>query len=70
MTDTITISLSPENRAALEDLGTQESMDEIINQALSDYLFLRRFREIRARMIKGIEKFGIRSDDDVFALAS
>jgi len=70
MTDTITISLTPENQTALEELGTQERIDDIINQALSDFLFIRRFREIRMRMTKGIEKLGIRSDDDVFALAS
>lgn len=70
MTEQITISLSPENQAALVYLDVAESVEEIINQALRDYLFLRRFRDIRARMGKGIEKLGVRSDDDVFALAS
>lgn len=72
MTDTITISLTPENQLALEELGRQEQegIDDIINQALSDFLFIRRFREIRARMTKGIEKLGIDSDDDVFKLVS
>ena len=70
MSNVITITLSSENRAALEDLGKQERIDDIINQAISDYLFIRRFREIRARMVKGIEKIGIRSDEDVFTLVS
>lgn len=48
-------------------LGTvcnlREKIDDIVNQALSDYLFVHRFRELRARMIKGIEDLGIRSID-------
>lgn len=70
MSNTITITLSTENRAALEALREQERIDDIINQAIRDYLFIRRFREVRARMIKGIEKFGVRSDDDVFEMVS
>ena len=70
MSDVITITLSPENRSALENLSRREQVDDIVNQAISDYLFIRQFREIRTRMVKGIEKFGIRSDDDVFALVS
>lgn len=66
MLNTITITLSSENRAALEDLGKQEPLDDIIDQALRDYFFVRRFRELRSRMIKGIEEIGFRSDDDVF----
>ena len=70
MPNVITITLSPENRTALESLNRRGKIDDIINQAISDYLFVHRFRELRARMVKGIEEFGIRSDDDVFALAS
>jgi len=70
MPNVITITLSPENRNALESLNRRGQIDDIINQAISDYLFVYRFRELRARMIKGIEDFGIRSDDDVFALTS
>lgn len=68
MPNTITITLSSENRAALEDLGKEARVDDIINQALRDYLFIRRFRDIRARMLQGIEKFRVRSDWDVFLL--
>lgn len=70
MSNTITITLSSANRAALEYLGDKERLNDIINQALGDYLFLRRFREVRSRMTNGIENLGIRSDDDVFARAS
>ena len=70
MTDVITITLSPKNRAALEALGKQERVDDIINQALRDYIFIRRFRDLRARMVKDIGKRGIRSDDDVFKQVS
>ena len=58
-----------ENRAALEELKL-ERVDDIVNQALADYLFIRRFRELRARMSKGIEKLGVRSDEDVYKLVS
>jgi meiotically up-regulated gene 157 (Mug157) protein len=70
MPNVITVTLSPENRSALENLSRREQIDDIINRAISDYLFIHQFRELRARMIKGIENFGIRSDDDVFNLAS
>lgn len=70
MSQEITITLSPENQAALKEIESSEQIDDIINQALADYFFIRRFREIRARMMQGIEKFGVRSDDDVFALVS
>ena len=69
MPNVITVTLTSENRAALEELKP-ERVDEIVNQALADYLFVRRFRDLRARMTKGIERFGVRSDDDVFALVS
>lgn len=70
MPKTITITLSEENRNALQELGEQSRLDEIVNRALSDYLFIRRFRELRARMVSGIEKIGVQSDEDVFRLAS
>ena len=70
MSNVITITLSPENLNALESLSREGQIDDIVNQAISDYLFIHGFRELRARMVKGIEDFGIRSDDDVFALVS
>lgn len=69
MSNVITITLPSENRAALEELKP-ERVDEIVNQALADYLFIRRFRDLHARMTRGMERFGVRSDDDVFALVS
>jgi len=70
MPDVITITLSPENRLALENLGQPEQVEAIINQALRDYLFIRHFRDLRARMMKNIEALGVQSDEDVFRLTA
>ena len=53
MSETISIDLSAETKAAQDDATREEgvSTNELIDLALKDYLFIRRFRSLRERMI-------------------
>ena len=69
MSQMITISLPDETRTALDDAANEEGLSEnaLVEKAVSDYLFIRRFRNLRERLIsqgKGL------TDQDVFDLVS
>lgn len=70
--ETITISIPEEFKAALDDVMREEglSRSELVREALRDYLFLRRYRAIRAHMVEGARAQGVFSDDEVFKLVS
>lgn len=53
MTETITITLPREIRSALEEVIQKEglSSDDIIIKAIKEYLFFRRLRSLRERMV-------------------
>lgn len=66
MERTIKIHLPEEVEAALEEAASEEgtSQDEVVSQAISDYLFVRKFRLLRERMIDPTAK--PYTDQDVF----
>ncbi len=68
MRDTISISLPKEVKAELDAAVEQEglSRSDLVRQALRDYLFVRRFRQLRAGMIGQAQAQGVFTDDDVF----
>lgn len=53
MSTTIVIDLKEEIKAALDEAAREEglSQNELIDKALQDYLFVRRFRNLRERMM-------------------
>ena len=69
MSQTITINLTDETRSALDDAATEEGLSEsaLIEKALSDYVFIRRFRSFRERLMSQSKKL---ADQDVFDLVS
>ncbi len=70
MSSTIIIDLRDETKAALDEAAREEglSQNELIDKALDDYLFIRRFRTLRERMMsKGEKAF---TDQEVFDLIS
>jgi predicted transcriptional regulator len=69
MSPPITINLPDETRNALDQAAGEEGLSEnaLIEKALTDYLFLRQFRNLRERMMS---KGKARSDQDVFDLVS
>ena len=72
MTETLKVSLPENIRAELEKLTQEEGLSagEILREALREYLFIRRFRSLRARMMAKAQAQGIYTDEDVFGRVS
>ena len=68
MRETVTISLPPGIRRALDRIAAQEgrSRSEVLRASLEDYFFVRRFRALRQRMMAAAQAQGIFTDEDVF----
>lgn len=68
MQETMTITLPTEIRMTLDDVTRREnvSSSELIKEAIKEYLFFRRFRLLRERMIPKAQNQGIYTDQDVF----
>jgi predicted transcriptional regulator len=69
MSQVITISLPDETRTALDNAANEEGLSEnaLVEKALSDYLFIRRFRSLRQRLMSQGKDL---NDQDVFDLVS
>jgi predicted transcriptional regulator len=69
MSQTITINLPDDTRSALDDAAVEEGLSDsaLVEKAVSDYLFVRRFRSLRERMMSQGKNF---TDQDVFDLVS
>ena len=69
MSQMITITLPDETRTALDDAANEEGLSEnaLLEKALSDYLFIRRFRNLRERLMSQGKDL---TDQDVFDLVS
>lgn len=68
MRETVTISLPEGVKRELDRVAKAEgvSRSDVLRQSLEDYLFLRRFRELRRRMMAAAQARGIYTDQDVF----
>jgi metal-responsive CopG/Arc/MetJ family transcriptional regulator len=68
MRKTLTISLPEEVKNALDKVSSEEGVtrSDLIRDSLRDYLFLRRFRALRKRMLPKTRRLGIHTDEDVF----
>jgi predicted transcriptional regulator len=69
MSQMITISLPDETRTALDDAANEEGLSEnaLVEKAVSDYLFIRRFRSLRDRLMSQGKDL---TDQDVFDFVS
>jgi predicted transcriptional regulator len=69
MSQMITINLPDETRTALDDAANEEGLSEnaLVEKALSDYLFIRRFRNLRERLMSQGKDL---TDQDVFDFVS
>ena len=69
MSQMITISLPDETRTALDDAANEEGLSEtaLVEKALSAYLFIRRFRNLRKRLMSQGKDL---TDQDVFDVVS
>ena len=68
MRDTVTISLPQAVRRELDRVAKEEglSRSDVLRQSLEDFLFVRRFRQLRQRMMAAAQAQGIFTDEDVF----
>jgi metal-responsive CopG/Arc/MetJ family transcriptional regulator len=72
MRDTVTISLPRAIRRELDRVAKEEgvSRSDVLRQSLEDFLFVRRFRQLRQRMMAAAQAQGIFTDEDVFTRVS
>ena len=68
MRETVTISLPQAIRRELDKVAKEEgvSRSDVLRQSLEDFLFVRRFRQLRQRMMAAAQAQGIYTDEDVF----
>lgn len=68
MLETITVTLPQELEPAFKDAVQEEgvSPNEFVSATVKEYLFMRRFRLLRERMIVQAQAQGIYTDQDVF----
>ncbi len=66
MSQTIVIDLPEETKAALDVAAREEGMsqNELVEKALKDYLFIRRFRSLREQMMS--QSSEAYTDQDIF----
>jgi len=64
----VTISLPRSIRRELDKIAKEEgiSRSDVLRQSLEDFLFVRRFRQLRQRMMAAAQTQGIFTDEDVF----
>jgi hypothetical protein len=73
VSEPISITFRDDVQAQVEALSAAEGVpeDEFIQKAVEEYLFLRRFRQLRGEMMADLEARGIRlTDEDVFKMVS
>jgi metal-responsive CopG/Arc/MetJ family transcriptional regulator len=68
MRQALTVSIPKALKEELDRVSAQEgvSRSDIVRESLRDFLFVRRYRTLRARMMAKAKKHGIFSDQDVF----
>ncbi|HEU0052293.1 MAG TPA: hypothetical protein VFQ39_03905 [Longimicrobium sp.] len=74
MAFSLTVELPDEVQSALDEATRAEgvSADTLVEKALRNYLFVRRFRELRAETLEHMRSIGQGdlSDEDVFRIVS
>lgn len=68
MRNTITISIPKEVKRQLDEVIREEgvSRSDVIRESLRDYLWAKRFRSLRRKLMKKAQTRGIYTDQDVF----
>jgi predicted transcriptional regulator len=66
MEDTLTITLTPELKATLDNFTDTEgiSPENLVQAAIQDYLFIRKFRALRSQLMQKAQTSY--TDDDIF----
>ena len=72
MKQVVTVRLPEELAEELDKLARQEkiSRSDLIRESVRNYLFVRKFRALRSRLMVKAQARGIHTDQDVFNLVS
>lgn len=72
MKDTITIRLPKKLQEELETVATTEktTKSELIRDAISQYLAVKRFHQLRKKVLPFAEAQGLLTDEDIFKAIS
>jgi metal-responsive CopG/Arc/MetJ family transcriptional regulator len=68
----ISVSLPEQVKAALDQLSEAEGVtrSHVVGNALHEYIFVRRLRKLRSRLMPFAEAQGVYTDEDVFRKVS
>jgi metal-responsive CopG/Arc/MetJ family transcriptional regulator len=68
MRENVSVSLPEDLKAELDRWTSREhaSRSDIVRRALSEYLFVRRYRALREEILPYGERAGVFTDDEVF----
>ncbi|MEW5927290.1 MAG: ribbon-helix-helix domain-containing protein [Gemmatimonadota bacterium] len=68
MRESISVSLPEEIKEALDELSEAEGVtrSEVVREALHEYIYVRRLRKLRSRLMPYAEAQGVYTDEDVF----
>ena len=68
MRQNVTVSLPEKISSDLRKIAKDEglSKSQIIRDALQDYIFIKKFRELRSKMVAKAQLQGVFTDEDVF----
>ena len=68
MRNTITISVPDQMKTELDEISKAEgvSRSDVVRESIRDYLFVRRVRSLRSRMVQKAAAQGVITDEDVF----
>lgn len=72
MSDSITVRLPQKLEKELEKVAKQEksSKSEVIRNALERYIAVKRFRQLRQKVLPFAAAQGLLTDDDIFKIVS
>ncbi|HVF60935.1 MAG TPA: ribbon-helix-helix protein, CopG family [Thermoanaerobaculia bacterium] len=72
MRESISISLPEDVKTELDRFTERRGItrSDAVREALSDYLFIQKLRDLRRRLIPVAEAQGVFTDEDVFRLVS
>ena len=72
MRETITVSLPSQIKTEVDAFAEQNGVarSDVVREALQDYLFFQRSRDLRARMMAEAQAQGLFTDEDIFERVS
>jgi len=72
MKQNVTVTLPEKISSDLKKIAKDEglSKSQIVRNALQDYIFIKKFRSLRSKMMAKAQAQGVFTDDDVFKKAS